>query len=49
METPVTPLYSPFSTPVLGRKIDSPTIEQQQSCPSILENDLFLDTMLKKP
>ena len=48
LETPVAPLNSPFLTPVLDRQIETPTIGQQQTSPSILENELFLDTMLKK-
>ena len=36
LETPVTPLNSPFSTPVLYRQIETPTIGQQQTSPSIL-------------
>ena len=48
LETPVTPLNSPFSNPVLDRQIEAPTIAQQQTSPFILENELFLDTMLKK-
>ena len=48
LEAPVTLLNSPFSTPVLDRQIEIPTIGQQQTSPSILENELFLDTMLKK-
>ena len=48
LETPVTPLNSPFSTPVLDGEIETPTIGQQHISPSILENELFLDTMLKK-
>ena len=40
--------YSPLSTLVLDRQIKTPTIEQQPISPSILENELFLDTMLKK-
>ena len=31
LETPVTPLNSPFSTPVLERQIETPTIGQQQT------------------
>ena len=49
LETPATPLKRPFSTPVLHRQIETPAIGQQQIFPSILENELFLDTMLKKP
>ena len=48
LETPVTPLNSPFSTLVLDGQIETPTFGQQQTSPSILENELFLDTMLKK-
>ena len=48
LETPVAPLNSPFLTPVLDRQIETHTIGQQQTSPSILENELFLDTMLKK-
>ena len=48
LETPVTPLNSSFSTPVLDSPIETPTIGQKQTSPSILENELFLDTMLKK-
>ena len=48
VETPVTPLNSPLSTPVLDRQIETPTIGQQQTSPSIPENELFLDIMLKK-
>ena len=48
LETPVAPLNSPFSTPVLDKQIETPTIGQQQTSPSILENELFLDTMVKK-
>ena len=47
-ETQVTPLNSPFSTTVLDRQIEIPTIGQQQPSSSILENELFSDTMLKK-
>ena len=47
METPVTPLNSRLSTPVLDRQIETPTIGQQQTFPSILENELFLDTIVK--
>ena len=47
-ESPVTPLNNPFSTPVLDMLIETPTIGQQQTCASILEKELFLDTMLKK-
>ena len=47
-ETQVTPLSSPFSTTVLDRQIEIPTIGQQQPSSSILENELFSDTMLKK-
>ena len=47
-ETPVTPLNSPFSTTVLDRQIETPTIGQQQPSPSILESELFSGTMLKK-
>ena len=45
LETPVTPLNSPLSNPVLDRQIETPTIAQQQTSPSILENELFLDAM----
>ena len=48
LETPVTPLKSSFSAPVFDRKIETPTIGQQHTSPSILENELFLDTILKK-
>ena len=48
LETPVTPLNSPLSNPVLDRQIETVTIAQQQTSLSILENELFLDTMLKK-
>ena len=48
LETPLTPFNSPFSTLVLDRQIKTPIIGQQQTSPSILENELFLDTMLKK-
>ena len=48
METPITPSNSPLSTPLLDRQIETPTIGQQQTSTSILENELFLDTMLKK-
>ena len=48
LENPVTPLNSSFSTPVLDGQIETPTIEQQQTSPSILDNEPFLDTMLKK-
>ena len=48
LETPVAPLNSPFLTPVLDRQIETPTIGQQQTSSSILENELFLDTVLKK-
>ena len=47
VETPVTPLNSRLSTPVLDRQIETPTIGQQQTFPSILENELFLDTIVK--
>ena len=47
-EIPVTPLNTPFSTPELDRQIETPTIGQQKTSLSILENDLFLDIMLKK-
>ena len=39
------PLNSPLSNPVLDRQIETPTIAQQQTSPSILENELFLDAM----
>ena len=48
VETPVTPLNCPLSTLVLDRQIETPIIGQKQTSPSILENELFLDTMLKK-
>ena len=48
LEAPVTPLNGPLSTPVLNRRIETPTIGQQQTSSSILENEFFLDTMLKK-
>ena len=41
-ETPVTPLNSKFSTPVLDRQIETLTIGQQQTYLSILENELFV-------
>ena len=47
-ETPVTRLNSQISTPVSDRQIETPTIRQQQTSPSILENELFSDTTLKK-
>ena len=46
--TLATPLNSPFSTSALHRQIETPAIGQQQTSPSILENELFLDIMLKK-
>ena len=48
LETPVTYLNSPFSTAVLDRQIETPTVGQQQTSPSIIENELFLDAILKK-
>ena len=48
VETPVTPLNCPLTTLVLHRQIETPTIGQQQTSPSILENELFLDIILKK-
>ena len=48
LETPLTPLNSPLSAPRLDGEIETPTIGQQHTSPSILENELFLDTMLKK-
>ena len=48
VETPVTPLNCPLSTLVLDGQIETPTSGQQQTSLSILENELFLDTMLKK-
>ena len=36
-----------ISTPVLDRQIETAATGQQQTCPSILESELFLDTMLK--
>ena len=48
LETPATPLNSSFSTPILDRRTETPTNGQQQTSLSILENKLFLDTMLKK-
>ena len=48
LETPVTPLNSPFSTPVLDGEIETPTIGQEHTSPSILENELFSDIMLRK-
>ena len=39
LETPVTSLNSPISTPVLDRQIDTPTIGQQETYSSILENE----------
>ena len=48
LETLVTPLNSPFSTPVLDRQIEFTTIVQQQTSQSILVNELFSETMLKK-
>ena len=47
LETPVTPLNSPFSTTVLDGEIETPTIGQQHTSQSIPENELFLDTILK--
>ena len=47
LETPLTSLNRPFSVPVLDGEIETPTISQQHTTPSILENELFLDTMLK--
>ena len=47
LETPLTSLNSPFSAPVLDGEVETPTIGQQHTPPSILENELFLDTMLK--
>ena len=48
LETPLTPLNSPLSAPRLNGEIETPTIGQQHTSPSILENELFLETMLKK-
>ena len=48
LETPLTPLNSPLSAPRLDGEIETPTIGQQHTSSSILENELFLDTMLKK-
>ena len=48
LETLLTPLNSPLSAPRLDGEIETPTIGQQHTSPSILENELFLDTMLKK-
>ena len=48
LETQLTPLNSPLSAPRLDGEIETPTIGQQHTSPSILENELFLDTMLKK-
>ena len=48
LETPVTPLNSRFSTPLLDKQIETPAIRQQHTSRSILENELFLNNMLKK-
>ena len=48
LETPVTLLKSSFSTPILDRQIETSTIVQRQTSASILENERFLDTMLRK-
>ena len=47
LETPVTPLNSPFSTPVIDRQIEAPNTGQQETSSSILENELYLDTVEK--
>ena len=48
LETPLTPLNSPPSAPRLDGEIETPTTGQQHTSPYILENELFLDTTLKK-
>ena len=48
LETPLTPLNSPSSAPVLDGEVETPIIGQQHTSPFILENELFLDTMLEK-
>ena len=47
-DTPVIPLNIPLATPILDTEIETLTIGKQQAFRFILENELFIDTMMKK-